>query len=74
MLCSMFRPQTSKFSETGLESVSATFSPQSKHIRGRVAVAAQPSPYVTTKTPESLPTDIYSVATPIDATHFVRGT
>ena len=56
----------------GFESVSATFSPQGKQMRSRISQAAQPSPYVQpTKTPESFPTDIYSIATPVDATHFV---
>ena len=68
----MFRPMTSKLSEVGLESVSATFSPPSKHIKGRLSNTAQPSPYVpAAKTPESMPTDIYSIATPVDTTHFV---
>ena len=69
----MFRPQTSKLSEVGgFESVSATFSPQGKQMRSRISQAAQPSPYVQPiKTPESFPTDIYSIATPVDATHFV---
>ena len=69
---------TSKLSEVGLESVSATFSPPSKHIKGRVSVTtAQSGPYLPTaaggaaKTPDSMPTDIYSISTPVDTTHFV---
>lgn len=69
----MFRPQTSKFSEAGIDSISATCSPPTKHVRSRISLqGAQISPMVGMKTPESgLQTDIYSVSTPVDTTHFV---